>query len=119
MEVPQTVGGGCPNVVLESYKLVASRFALGEDMVACSEVLRAVALLGKMEEPRWLWSFVVALKCSSKEWLVGHFPDSGPSTPKSILLIALVAEVSEFQDSKLQSGPIGRPKAIQVASLER
>ena len=105
MEVPQTVGGGCPNVVVETHKLVASRFALGEDMVAGSEVLRAVALLGKMEEPRWLWCFVVALKFCSKEWLVGHFPDSGPATPKRILLIALVAEMSEIEDSQLQSGP--------------
>ena len=90
---------------METHKLVASRFALGEDMVACSEVLRAVALLGKMEEPRWLWCFVVALKFCSEEWLVGHLPDSGPATPKRILLIALVAEMSEIQDSQLQSGP--------------
>ena len=46
MEVPQTIGGGSPNVIFETLKLVASRFALGEDMVACREVLRAVALLG-------------------------------------------------------------------------
>ena len=63
--------------------------------------------------------FVVALKFSSKERLVGHFPDSGPATSKRILLTALVAEVSEVKNSKLNSGPIGRPKAIQVASLER
>ena len=91
--------------MLETHKLVASRFALGEDMVACSEVLRAVALLGKMEEPRWLWSFVVALKFCSEEWLVGNLPDSGPAPPKRILLIALVAEMREVQDGKLQSGP--------------
>ena len=72
-----------------------------------------------MKEPRGLLCFVVALKFSSKERLVGHFPDSGPATPKSILLTALVAEVSEVKDSKLNSGPKGRPKAIQVASLER
>ena len=117
MEVSQAVGGGCPNVVLETHKLVASRFALGEDMVACREVLRAVALFGKMEEPRWLLCFVVALKFSSKERLVGNFPDSGPATPNSILLTALVAEVSEVQDGKLNGGPKGRPEAIQVANL--
>ena len=105
MEVPQTVGGGCPNVVVESHKLVASHFALGEDMVASSEVLSAVALLGKMEEPRWLWSFVVALKFGSEEWLVDNLPDSGPAPPKRIVLIALVAEMREVHDGKLQSGP--------------
>ena len=63
--------------------------------------------------------FVVALKFSSEEWLVGHFPDSGPATSKRILLTALVAEVSEVKNGKLNSGPISRPEAIQVASLER
>ena len=63
--------------------------------------------------------FVVALKFSSKERLVGHFPDSGPATSKRILLTALVAEVSEVKNSKFNSGPIGLPKTIQVASLDR
>ena len=46
LEVPQTIGGGCPNVVEEAHKLVASHFAFGEDMVACREVFCAVALFG-------------------------------------------------------------------------
>ena len=72
-----------------------------------------------MKEPRGLLCFVVALKFGSKERLVGHFPDSGPATSKRILLTALVAEVSEVKNGKLNGGPIGRPKAIQVASLDR
>ena len=46
LEVPQAIGGGCPNVVEEAHKLVASHFAFGEDMVACREVFSAVALFG-------------------------------------------------------------------------
>ena len=33
MEIPQTIGGRSTNVIVETLKLVASRFALGEDMV--------------------------------------------------------------------------------------
>ena len=62
---------------------------------------------------------MVAFKLVSKERLVGHLPDSGPAPPKSLLLFALVAEMSEVQNSKLNGGPEGRPKAIQVAHLER
>ena len=116
MEVPQTSGGGSPNVIFETLKLVASRFALGEDMVTSCKVLRAVALLGKMKEPRGLLRFVVALKLSGEEGLVGDFPDSGPASADRILFIALMAEVREFQDSQFDSSPEGLPKPVQVAS---
>ena len=46
LEVPQTVGGGSTDVIFETLQFVASRFALGEDMVTSGEVLRAVALFG-------------------------------------------------------------------------
>ena len=46
LEVPQTVGGGSTDVIFETLQLVASRFALGKDMVTSREVLRAVALFG-------------------------------------------------------------------------
>ena len=117
MEVPQAIGGGSPNVIGKAHKLVSSRFALGEDMVACREVLRSVALLGKVEEPRGLLCFMVALELCSKKWLVGHFPDSGPATPKRLMLSALVAEVSEVENSKLNGGPKSSPKVIHVARI--
>ena len=119
MEVPQAIGGGCPNVVEEAHKLFAIHFAFGEDMVACREVLSAVALFGKMKKPRRLWRFVVAFELGSKERLVGHLPDSGPASAKSLLLVALVAEVREVENSKLNGSPESSPKAIQVAHLDR
>ena len=46
MEIPQTVGGRSADVVFEPLQLVASRFTLGKDMIACGKMLSAVALLG-------------------------------------------------------------------------
>ena len=119
MEVPQAIGGGSPNVFGEALKLGTSRFALGKDMKACREVLRSVALLGEVEEPRRLLSFMVALELGSKKWLVGHFPDSGPAPPQRLMLLALVAEVSEVENRQLNGGPKSSPKVIHVTRINR
>ena len=70
-----------------------------------------------MKEPRGLLRFMVALKISSEERLVGHQPDSRPASAKRILFIAIMAELSEFQDGQLNSSPVSLPKAVQTARL--
>ena len=71
-----------------------------------------------MKEPRGLLRFMVALKPSSEEGLVGHFPDGRPATAKRILLSALMAEVGELEDSQFNSSPVRLPEPVKVASLD-
>ena len=118
MEIPQTVGGRSANVVLETLQLVASSFTLGQDMIAGSQMLGTVALLGQVKEPRGLLRLMVALKPSSEEGLVGHFPDGRPASAKRILLSALMAEVGEIEDSQFNSSPVRLPEPVKVASLD-
>ena len=69
-----------------------------------------------MKEPKGLLRLMVALEPSSEEGLVGHGSDSGPASAKRILLSALMAELSEIDDSNFNSSPVGLPKPVQVTS---
>ena len=70
-----------------------------------------------MKKPRGLLRFMVALKPSSEEGLVGHLSDCRPASAKRIFLSALMAEVGEFENSQFNRGPVFLPKPVQVASL--
>ena len=61
---------------------------------------------------------MVSIKACSKERLVDHLLDGVPSSAKSSVLSAIVAETGELDNGNFDGCPISFPERVQVAILD-